>query len=169
MFRFRGLSCKPNNHVSWSISELRVRLARCETGLSPPVNYFTDRSKAMLLLWIFMLFLSCFCYAFVCVCLLMPWGHLLGKGWPLGSLLWCLIVKLSLSSWYLGSGVVLDCIDSWSLPFFYVNRNRKSFKTQKSYIFDYCKVIKKLIYWKSRLIRPCVISKPSVYRSTGIL
>ena len=24
----------------------------CETGLSPPVKYFTDRSKAVLLLWI---------------------------------------------------------------------------------------------------------------------
>ena len=30
-------------------------------------------------------------------CLLMPCGHLLGKGWPLGSRLWCLIRKLSLS------------------------------------------------------------------------
>ena len=26
---------------------------RHETGLSPPVKYFTDRSKAVLLLWIF--------------------------------------------------------------------------------------------------------------------
>ena len=67
--------------------------------------------------WSFMLFLFCFCYALVCVCLLMPSGHLLGKGWPLGSCLWCLIVKLSLSHWYPGSAVVLDCIDSWSLPF----------------------------------------------------
>ena len=39
-------------------------------------------------------------------------------GWPLGSRLWCLSVKLSLSHWYIGSGVVLDCIDSWSLPSF---------------------------------------------------
>ena len=60
----------------------------------------------------FMLFLSCFCYAFACVCLLMPCGNLLGKGWPLGSRLWCLTVKLSLSHWYPGSGVVLDCIDA---------------------------------------------------------
>ena len=29
---------------------------RRETGLSPPVKYFTDRSKAVLLLWIFMVF-----------------------------------------------------------------------------------------------------------------
>ena len=64
-----------------------------------------------------MSFLSCFCYAFVHPCLLMPCGHLLGKSWP-GSRLWCLIVKLSLSHWYPGSGVVLDCIDSWSLPSF---------------------------------------------------
>ena len=30
----------------------------------------------------------------------------------LGSRLWCLTVSLSLSHWYPGSGVVLDCIDS---------------------------------------------------------
>ena len=48
----------------------------------------------------------------------MPYCHLLGKGWPLGSRLWCLIVTLSLSHLYPGSGVVLDCIDSWSLPSF---------------------------------------------------
>ena len=65
----------------------------------------------------FILFLSCFCFAFVCVCLLMPCGHLLGKGWLPGLRLWYLFVKLSLSHWYPGSGLVLDCIDSWSLPF----------------------------------------------------
>ena len=36
---------------------------RRKTGLSPPVKYFTDRSKAVLLLWIFYVFvLSCVCY-----------------------------------------------------------------------------------------------------------
>ena len=55
-------------------------------------------------------FLSCVCYAFVRVCLFMPCGHLLGKGGPLGSRLW--YMSLSLSHWYPGSGVVLDCIDS---------------------------------------------------------
>ena len=35
-----------------------------------------------------------------------------GKGLPLGSRLWCLTVNLSLSHWYPGSGVVLNCIDS---------------------------------------------------------
>ena len=43
---------KPNTYETLSTSELRVRLARRETGLSPPVNNFTDRSKAVLLLWI---------------------------------------------------------------------------------------------------------------------
>ena len=60
--------------------------------------------------WIFYVFvLSCVCYVFVCVCLYVLCGHLLGKGCPLGSCLWCL---LSLSNWYPGSGVVLDCIVS---------------------------------------------------------
>ena len=36
---------------------------RRKTGLSPPVKYFTDRSKAVLLLCIFYVFvLSCVCY-----------------------------------------------------------------------------------------------------------
>ena len=51
------------------------------SGLSPPVKCFTDRSKAVLLLWIFYVFaLSCVCYVFVCVCLYVLCGHLLGKG-----------------------------------------------------------------------------------------
>ena len=57
-------------------------------------------------------FLSCVCYAFVNVCLYVPSGHLLGKGGPLGSRLWCPTVSLSLSHWYPGSGVVFDCNDS---------------------------------------------------------
>ena len=66
-------------------------------------------------LWIFYVFQSCVCYGFVRVCLYVPCGHLLGKAWPLGSRLWCLTVSLSLSHWCSGSGVVLDCIDFWSL------------------------------------------------------
>ena len=37
------------------------------------------------------------CWLCFCVCTLLPCGHLPGKGWPLGSCLWCLIVFLSLS------------------------------------------------------------------------
>ena len=104
--------------VSWSTSGLRVRLERHGTGLSPPVKYFTDRSMAVLLLWIISDISVLFCYTFACVCLLMYCGHLLGKGWPLCSRLWCPIVKLSLSHWYPGSSVVLDRFVSWSLPSF---------------------------------------------------
>ena len=43
-------------------------------------------------------------------------------GWeradPLGSCLWCLILFCHFPMWYPGSGVVLDSIDSWSLPAF---------------------------------------------------
>ena len=39
---------------------------RRETGLSPPVKYFTDRSKAVLLLWIFYGFFSVLCL--LCLC-----------------------------------------------------------------------------------------------------
>ena len=82
-------------------------------------NIFTDRSKAVLPLWIIMLSLSCYRYACMHVCLLVPCGHLLGKGWPLCSRLWCLTVKLSLCHWSPGSVVVLGSFDSWSVPFSY--------------------------------------------------
>ena len=72
-----------------------------------------------------MLFLSCFRCACLHFCLLMPCGRLHGGGGaglggggrgggglPLGSRLWCLVVKLSLSHWCPGSGMVLDCIAS---------------------------------------------------------
>ena len=106
-----------NNCLSWSTSELRVRLA--------PLNRFKPSSK--IFYWPFQggtsfVDLLCFCsvlccYVFVRVCIYMYvlCGHLLGKGWPLGSRLLCLTVSLSLSHWYPGTGVVLDCIDSWSL------------------------------------------------------
>ena len=57
-------------------------------------------------------FLSCVYSVFVLVWSYVLCGHLLGKGLPLGSRLLCLAVTLSLSHWYPGSGVVLDCIDS---------------------------------------------------------
>ena len=105
---------------------------RRETGLSPPVKYFTDRSKPVLLLWIFYVFLSYVCYGFVRVCLFVPCGHLLGKSWPLGSHLWCITVSLSLSNRYPGSGVVLDCIDSWSLhPYLLLPLNSFHARIQK--------------------------------------
>ena len=105
-----------------------------------PVKYFTDRSEAVLLLWILYVFvLSCVCYVFVRVCLYVLCGHLLGKGWPLGSRLWCLTMSLSLSHWYPGSGVVLDCIDSWSLHpyllFFTLSCSLFSIENSRNYLF----------------------------------
>ena len=90
-------------------SELRVRLARRKTGLSPPRKYFIDRSKAVLLLWIlFYVFLLVFAMplsASVYMCLVVTC-------WEKANLLALVCVRLSLSHWYPGSGVVLDCIDS---------------------------------------------------------
>ena len=64
--------------------------------------------------------LCCFCLVLLCFharlfvdALWSPAG-----GWPLGSRLWCVFVTLSLSHWCPGSGVVLDCINSWFLPSF---------------------------------------------------
>ena len=83
-----------------------------KTSLSPPEKYFYGPFQGGSSFVDQCFFLSCGCFAFEHVCLLGPCGHLLGKGWPLGSRLWCLTVSLSLSHWYPGSGVVLDCIDS---------------------------------------------------------
>ena len=40
---------------------------RHETGLSHPVKYFTDHSKAVLLLWLFYVFISVLCLLCLCV------------------------------------------------------------------------------------------------------
>ena len=59
--------------------------------------------------------LLCFCSVLCLICLcarLFSWALWSPAGKGLGSRLWCLTVSLSLSHWYPGSGVVLDCIDS---------------------------------------------------------
>ena len=93
---------------SSSTSELRVRLNRFKSSS----NYFTDRSKAVLLLWIFYDFsvssLLCL-YARLFICDL--WSPV-GKGLTYWLSFVMSTVRLSLSHWYPGSGVVLDCIDS---------------------------------------------------------
>ena len=60
---------------------------------SPSVKYFTDRSKAVLLLWIICIFWV-LCFSSFRICSLLPCGHLLGKGWPFGSCWWCLLFCL---------------------------------------------------------------------------
>ena len=83
-----------------------------KTGLSPPVKYFTDRSKAVLLLWIFYVFvLSCVCYV-LCASVYMCFVVTCWERADLLALVCGSSVSLSLSHWYHGSGVVLDCIDS---------------------------------------------------------
>ena len=131
-------------YVSWSTSEIRVRLARPETGLSSLVYYFYWTVFCAS----FMLFLSLLCYAFVRICLLIPCSHLLGNGWPLGSRLWCLIVKLSLPHWYLGSGMVLDCIDSWALPSFVLHLLFWTFYSNFQSSNDHRAIYQRLQKWK---------------------
>ena len=97
----------------WTKGEVGALLNRLKP--SSKIFYWPFQGGTSFLDLFCFVFLSCVCYAFVCVCFYMPCCHLLGKGWPLGSHLWCLTVSLSFSHWYPGSGVVLDCIDSWSL------------------------------------------------------
>ena len=93
--------------MSWSTSELRVRLA--------PLNRFKPSSK--IFYWPFQggtSFVDLLCFGsvlcllcFVRVCLYVLRGHLLGKGWPLGSRLWCLLwvchfpIGILCQVWYL--------------------------------------------------------------------
>ena len=83
----RDLQCEPNIKVFWSTSELN----------GDPLCY-----------WYFMfgfVMLSCLC------------DHLLGNGWPFDCLLCCVsLCFCHFPMWCSGSGVVLDCIDYWSLP-----------------------------------------------------
>ena len=96
-------------------SELRVRLA--------PLNRFKPSSK--IFYWPFQggtffvdLFMFLFCLVFAMFCarlfICASWSP---AGKRLTSWLSFVVssVSLSLSHWYPGSGVVLDCIDSWSL------------------------------------------------------
>ena len=97
--------------MSWSTSELRVRLA--------PLNRFKPSSK--IFYWPFkggtsfvdiLCFCSVLCLVYLCARLL--WSPA-GKGLTSWLSFVVSTVSLSLSHWYPGSGVVLDCIDSWSL------------------------------------------------------
>ena len=147
---------QPSN-VSVNAKALRVKLA--------PLNRFKPSSK--IFYWqlqggtsfvdLLCFFLSCVCYVFVHVCLYVLCGYLLGKGWPLGSRLWCLTVNLSLFHWYPGSGVVLDCIESWSLhPYLLLFSHFSVHKLQR---------ISKLIAWNSHLaLKAAVTSQCDVTR-----
>ena len=101
--------------MSWSTSELRVRLAA--------LNRFKPSSK--IFYWPFQggtsfVDLLCFCSVLCLLCLCARlfkcalWSPA-GKGLTSWLSFVVSAVSLSLSHWYPGSGVVLDCIVSWSL------------------------------------------------------
>ena len=77
-------------------------------------DFFAYCSKAMLLLWIYFVIYVSFSSLMCClVYSLQPYGHLLGKDWPLVSLVCCGSLWLChFPNWCPGSGMVLDCIDS---------------------------------------------------------
>ena len=124
--------------MSWSTSELGVRLA--------PLNWFKPSSK--IFYWPFQggtsfVDILCFCSVLCLLCLCARlficalWSPV-GKGLTSWLSFVVSAVSLSLSHWYPGSGVVLDCIDSWSLHPYLL-----------SYKFDTFKLPLALLYWKS--------------------
>ena len=89
-FKFSNICCCMGDHTFDAhsgfggtkvvyIVDLRSLLWTLMFLFSNP-SIFTDRSKVVLLLWIIYVISVLFCYAFMHVCLLMPCGHLLGKG-----------------------------------------------------------------------------------------
>ena len=104
-------------NVSWITSELRVRSALC--------NWFKPSSK--IVYWRFQggtsfVFFSVLCLLCLCAVLPVPSVYmcLVVTCWERAALLarsrlWCLTMSLLLSHWYPGTGVLLDCIDSWPL------------------------------------------------------
>ena len=72
------------------------------------------------------------------------------------SRLWCLVMSLLLSHWYPGSGVVLDCIDSWSLPSFLL-------KVTKSAIMNIFRKKIFLNYICKNRIKLCFHDKSVIY------
>ena len=134
--------------MSWSTSELRVRLA--------PLNRFKPSSK--IFYWPFQggtsfVDLLCFCsvlclLCFVRVCLYVLCGHLLGKGWPLGSRFWCLLwvchfpIGILGQVWYL----IVSIPDLCTITYFlYANRMVLS-------LLVYCIPLLPLFVWWLRLV-----------------
>ena len=94
-------------------------------------------------------FLSCVCYAFVRVYIFVPCGHLLGKGCPLGSRLWCIIVSFSLSIRILGQVwyLILSIPDLCILTYF---EHEKSFMPNDIKLFSCSTQVFSGKYWNGR-------------------
>ena len=109
------------------------RYHRTENSLTLHVMSCCDQLHVLILktcglscncrVWIWILFfvLSCVCYVFVRVCLYVLCGHLLGKGWPLGSRLWCLLWVWSFPIGILGQVwyLIVSIPDLCTLTYFY--------------------------------------------------
>ena len=117
-----------------------------------PLNRFKPTSKISLLTvprrcffyGPFLLFLSCFVMlacASVCWCLVVTC-------WERADLL--ALVTLSFPHWYPGSGVVLDCIDSWSLPSFLLSWRKTTwhyFTVNLMTFLIHCNIISHIWVW----------------------
>ena len=110
VFHANQISMCLDPHLNWGWGWRR------ETSLSPPVKYFYwlfqgGTSFVDLLCFFSILCLLCLCARLIIRALWSPYG----KGLTSWLSFVVFTVSLSLSDWYSGSGVVLDCIDSWSL------------------------------------------------------
>ena len=97
----RGLSCKPNIYVSWSTSELRMRLAPLNR-IKPSSKIFNWPFQGGTYLWIFYVFvLSCVCYVCARLFICALWSPA-GKGltsWLSFVVSNCKFVTFPLVSW----------------------------------------------------------------------
>ena len=108
--------------AAWERADLLVLVCdvKCDFVTFPLVYPRTGVALDCIDSWSLPSFLLLLCLSCFHVCSLLPCGHLKGKGWPLGSCLWCLMWFCYFPIWYPGTGVVLDCIDSWSLLSFFL-------------------------------------------------
>ena len=115
--------------MAWHLSLTFWGILNCLQQLLAPLNRFKPSSK--IFYWpfqggTFFVDLLCFCsvlclLCFVRVCLYVLCGHLLGKGWPLGSRLWCLLwvchfpIGILGQVWYL----IVSIPDLCTITYFY--------------------------------------------------
>ena len=104
--------------------------------IGAPLNRFKPSSK--IFYWPFQCgtsFVDLLCFSvlyLLCLCtnlLHVPCGHLLGKGWPLGSRLWCLTVSCYFPIGILGQVwyLIVSIPDLCTLTYFYASANVISF------------------------------------------
>ena len=153
-WQVRRFSCKPNIYMSWSTSEWRLRLAHRKTSLSPPVIYFTDRSKAVLLLCIFYGFFSVLCLLWLRACLFICalWSPA-GKGqtsWLSFVVSNCMFVTFPLVSW-VRCGTWLSPLLTLNTPVSFIYSKKRHWYSSILWMFQY------FIYnvWKCK----CICSK----------